>query len=77
MLRFYIPNMPCGGCAKSVTEALLGVDRQARIEADQPRLRGEGLQSRGRMRIPRSAERGRIPGQAVRLTTRGKNITNL
>ena len=26
MLRFYIPNMTCGGCAKSVTKALLSVD---------------------------------------------------
>ncbi|MNL46520.1 Heavy-metal-associated domain protein [compost metagenome] len=34
MLRFYIPNMTCGGCAQSVTKALLGVDPQARIETD-------------------------------------------
>ncbi|PWF40557.1 heavy-metal-associated domain-containing protein [Massilia glaciei] len=33
MHRFYIPNMTCGGCAKSVTRALLGTDPQARIEA--------------------------------------------
>jgi copper chaperone CopZ len=32
MLRFYIPNMTCGSCAKSVTKALLSVDPQARIE---------------------------------------------
>lgn len=36
MLRFYIPNMSCGGCAKSVTKALLGVDPLARIETDAP-----------------------------------------
>lgn len=34
MLRFYIPNMTCGDCAKSVTKALLSVDPQARIETD-------------------------------------------
>ncbi|TCV97718.1 copper chaperone [Luteibacter rhizovicinus] len=34
MHRFYIPNMTCGGCAKSVTKALLSVDSQARIETD-------------------------------------------
>ncbi len=34
MLHFYIPNMTCGGCAKSVTKALLSVDPQARIETD-------------------------------------------
>src|SRR5690606_10614876 len=36
LLRFYIPNMSCGGCAKSVTKALLSVDPQARIETDPP-----------------------------------------
>lgn len=36
MHRFYIPNMTCGGCARSVTRALLSVDPQARIETDSP-----------------------------------------
>lgn len=36
MLRLYIPNMTCGGCAKSVSWALLSVDPQARIETDPP-----------------------------------------
>ncbi|MET4575433.1 heavy-metal-associated domain-containing protein [Ottowia thiooxydans] len=36
MHRFYIPNMTCGGCARSVTRALLSVDPQARIESDPP-----------------------------------------
>ena len=36
MHRFYIPNMTCGGCAKSVTKALLSVDPQAHIETDPP-----------------------------------------
>ncbi len=36
MLRLYIPKMTCGGCAKSVTKALLSVDPQARIETDPP-----------------------------------------
>ncbi len=36
MLRFHIPNMTCGGCAKSVTKALLSVDPQARVETDPP-----------------------------------------
>lgn len=34
MLRFHIPNMTCGGCAKSVTKALLSVDPQAGIVTD-------------------------------------------
>ena len=36
MLRFYIPNMTCGGCARSVTKALLSVDPHARVETDSP-----------------------------------------
>lgn len=36
MLRFYIPNMTCGGCAKSVTRAILNVDPLARVQADPP-----------------------------------------
>jgi copper chaperone len=36
VIRFYISNMTCGGCAKSVTKALLSVDPQARIETDPP-----------------------------------------
>ena len=36
MHRFHIPAMSCGGCAKSVTKALLSVDPQALIETDPP-----------------------------------------
>lgn len=39
MLRFYIPNMTCGGCASSVTKALLSVDPQAVIEPIWPRVK--------------------------------------
>ncbi len=34
MHKFNIPTMTCGGCAKSITKALLSVDSQARIETD-------------------------------------------
>lgn len=36
MIRFNIPNMTCGGCAKSVTKTILSVDPHARIETDPP-----------------------------------------
>ncbi|MBU4183535.1 MAG: heavy-metal-associated domain-containing protein [Gammaproteobacteria bacterium] len=36
MIIFHIPNMTCGGCARSVTKALLSIDPQARIETDSP-----------------------------------------
>ena len=32
MYQFTIPNMACGGCAKSVTKALQGVDATAKVE---------------------------------------------
>lgn len=34
MFRFNIPTMTCGGCARSVTKALMDVDPNARIETD-------------------------------------------
>lgn len=34
MYQFTIPNMACGGCARSVTKALQGVDTDAKVEAD-------------------------------------------
>ncbi|WP_018184838.1 heavy-metal-associated domain-containing protein [Kaistia granuli] len=36
MFFFTVPNMTCGGCAKSVTRALQSVDADARIETDPP-----------------------------------------
>lgn len=36
MYSFTIPNMTCGGCARSVTNALLSVDPDARIKTDPP-----------------------------------------
>ncbi len=34
MLRFSVPTMACGGCAKRVTRAIQGVDAEAKIETD-------------------------------------------
>ncbi|MGL5388178.1 MAG: heavy-metal-associated domain-containing protein [Serratia sp. (in: enterobacteria)] len=34
MHHFTVPTMTCGGCAKSVTKALLNADPQARIETN-------------------------------------------
>jgi copper chaperone len=34
MLRFHVPNMACGGCARSVTRAMSTIDPKARIEID-------------------------------------------
>ena len=36
MLRFQIPNMTCGGCAKSVTRILQSIDPKARVETYPP-----------------------------------------
>ncbi len=36
MLNLHIPNMNCGGCARSVTAAIRSVDADARVEPDLP-----------------------------------------
>ncbi|MCC6072807.1 heavy-metal-associated domain-containing protein [Massilia sp. GCM10020059] len=36
MPRFYIPNMGCGGCARTVTKVLMSADPKARVETDPP-----------------------------------------
>ena len=34
MVRFKVDKMGCGGCAKSVTRAVLSVEPKARVEVD-------------------------------------------
>lgn len=34
MIRFQIPGMTCGGCARSITNAIQSVDADAKIETD-------------------------------------------
>ena len=36
MLEFRIPNMTCGHCVKSVTEAVKSADPAARVDVDRP-----------------------------------------
>lgn len=36
MLNFTIPGMTCGGCARSITKAIEGVDMLAKVETDIP-----------------------------------------
>ncbi|HEV7283722.1 MAG TPA: heavy-metal-associated domain-containing protein [Kaistia sp.] len=33
-MQFHIKNMSCGGCARSVTKAIQGVDAQAKVTID-------------------------------------------
>lgn len=33
-MEFYIDNMACGGCAKSVTKAIQSVDPAAKVDID-------------------------------------------
>ena len=40
-MRFHIPNMSCGGCARGVTRAIESVDAKARITIDQASREGE------------------------------------
>ncbi|MGE4480662.1 heavy-metal-associated domain-containing protein [Acidocella sp.] len=34
LLRFTVPDMDCGGCVRSITEAIHHLDPAARVEAD-------------------------------------------
>ncbi len=34
MIRFEIPGMTCGGCARSVTTAIQGIDARATVKTD-------------------------------------------
>lgn len=34
MFRYKVEKMGCGGCAKSVTRAVLGIEPNARVEVD-------------------------------------------
>ena len=34
MVRFHVPSMRCGGCARAVTAALRGVDADAAVRVD-------------------------------------------
>ena len=36
MFRFHVPGMTCGGCASSVTNAILSIDPSAEITTDPP-----------------------------------------
>ena len=33
-MKFYIPNMSCGGCARGVTRAIQNVDANAKVTVD-------------------------------------------
>lgn len=44
MLRFHVPNMTCGGCARSVTKALSSIDPTARIDIE-PSMREVRIES--------------------------------
>ena len=33
-IRFNIPGMICGGCARSITKAIQGIDTAAKVETD-------------------------------------------
>lgn len=35
-MHFYVDNMTCGGCARSVTKAIVDVDPNAKIVTDPP-----------------------------------------
>lgn len=38
-MQFYVDNMTCGGCARSVTKAIKSVDANAEVMTDAPSRR--------------------------------------
>ncbi|MDE2612608.1 MAG: heavy-metal-associated domain-containing protein [Burkholderiales bacterium] len=55
MLEFSIPNMTCGHCVKSVTEAVKAADPAARVDIDLPTHRVQVQTS-----VPRDAVVARL-----------------
>lgn len=33
-MQFHVERMACGGCAKTITDAIKGIDSNAKVEAD-------------------------------------------
>lgn len=62
MFSFHIPNMTCGGCAKTVTRILHGVDPQARVETDPPRREARVESTLDKHAFLKAFERGRLSG---------------
>jgi copper chaperone len=60
-MRFYIQNMTCGGCARSVTKAIQSVDPQARVTADPPNRTIEVASSRPRAELESALARAGHP----------------
>ncbi|MDD0976234.1 heavy-metal-associated domain-containing protein [Pseudomonas fontis] len=65
MHQFYIPNMTCGGCAKSVTKALLGLDAQANIETDPPTRRVRVTSAQGESALLAVLNEAGFPAQVA------------
>uniref|UniRef100_UPI003F7D0C6C heavy-metal-associated domain-containing protein n=1 Tax=Providencia rettgeri TaxID=587 RepID=UPI003F7D0C6C len=54
MMNFTIPNMTCGGCAKSVTKVILELDEKAIVETD-PANRKVQIQTQAEENVLRTA----------------------
>ncbi|WP_369312122.1 heavy-metal-associated domain-containing protein [Providencia rettgeri] len=53
-MNFTIPNMTCGGCAKSVTKVILELDEKAIVETD-PANRKVQIQTQAEENVLRTA----------------------
>jgi copper chaperone len=58
MIEFQLPTMTCGHCVKTVTQAIQGVDAQAKVDIDLPshRVRIESAQPEATFRSALEAE---------------------
>lgn len=60
-MRFYIQNMTCGGCARSVAKAIQSVDSQAKVTADPPNRTIDVVSSRPRAELEAALARAGHP----------------
>ena len=69
MYEFDIPDMSCGHCVRAITEAVQGVDAQAKVEATLPehRVQVDSQASRDQLVVPanQSVLRTRVPANLL------------
>lgn len=64
MIRFEIPGMTCGACARSISTAIQNIDAQAKVETDIP---GKSARVESRVDIANLIKTIREAGYEVRV----------
>lgn len=64
-MQFYIENMSCGGCVKSVTAAIRSVDAKAEIATDPPNRKVEVRSNASRAELEAVLEEAGYPAASA------------